>query len=302
MKQGIVPYFGLLLLLGVTGFLTIQAIWSKEAPDEQFSQRVNLALRQTVDGLLRLEEDSTSRIKPVRQTAPSTWLIPLEQNFNYDSLPALLHRAFSVQNIKVNYNVTVLDCYKKDLMLGYNSETYLSGEEVPCGGRERVAGCYQLTVTFLDAPQKGNWQFGIWIILLGAFVVLQSYQISQKKKSSKIKENIKNQFIIDDKSLQFGHSILDISNQKLWVQDVQKDLTYREAKLLQFFCQHQNQLLERDQILKSVWEDEGILVGRSLDVFVSRLRKLLKEDKTLKIVNVHSVGYRFEIRNNGILE
>lgn len=95
--------------------------------------------------------------------------------------------------------------------------------------------------------------------------------------------------------LQLGKSTLDLVNQKLIVNKIQKDLTYRETKLLQLFCRNQNKLLERDLILKAVWEDEGVLVGRSVDVFVSRLRKLLKEDDTVKIVNVHSVGYRFEV-------
>ena len=96
--------------------------------------------------------------------------------------------------------------------------------------------------------------------------------------------------------LHFGQSTLDVANQKLSIRTIQKDLTYRETKLLQVFCRNQNKLLERDLILKAVWEDEGVLVGRSVDVFVSRLRKLLKEDETVKIVNVHSVGYRFEVK------
>jgi len=107
--------------------------------------------------------------------------------------------------------------------------------------------------------------------------------------------NLTAQFI-----LQFGQSTLDIANQKLLIQNSSKDLTYRETKLLQLFCRNQNKLLERDLILKAVWEDEGVLVGRSVDVFVSRLRKLLKEDETVKIVNVHGVGYRFEV--NGMME
>ncbi len=88
---------------------------------------------------------------------------------------------------------------------------------------------------------------------------------------------------------------MDIANQLLYVGNTKQNLTYREAKLLQLFIKHQNQILERDFILKSVWEDEGITVGRSIDVFVSRLRKLLQEDSSLKIAAVHGVGYRLEV-------
>ncbi len=63
---------------------------------------------------------------------------------------------------------------------------------------------------------------------------------------------------------------------------------------------HPNQLLGRDLILQSVWGDEGITVGRSADVFVSRLRKLLQHDPTLRIASVHGVGYRLEIHSEVI--
>ena len=74
-----------------------------------------------------------------------------------------------------------------------------------------------------------------------------------------------------------------------------KNLTFREAKLLNYLIQNANQVLDRERILEAIWQDEGMLVGRSLDVFISRLRKLLHEDENIKIVSVHGVGYRFEI-------
>ena len=86
------------------------------------------------------------------------------------------------------------------------------------------------------------------------------------------------------------------ANQTLTVANRLHTLTYRETKLLHLFLRHPNQLLDRDFILKSVWEDEGIIVGRSVDVFVSRLRKLLHEDPALHIVAVHGVGYRLEVQ------
>jgi two-component system, OmpR family, response regulator len=95
--------------------------------------------------------------------------------------------------------------------------------------------------------------------------------------------------------IKFGKTQFDTTNQRLLTEGVSTDLTYREAKLLQFFCRHKNQLLDRDAILKAVWEDEGIVVSRSVDVFVSRLRKLLQNDPSVKFVNIHSVGYRFEV-------
>jgi two-component system, OmpR family, response regulator len=95
--------------------------------------------------------------------------------------------------------------------------------------------------------------------------------------------------------IKFGNSIFDTLNQVLNTEGVKTDLTFRESKLLQLFCQHKNKLLDKDFILKMVWGDDVIIVGRSVDVFVSRLRKLLKDNPSVKIANVHSVGYRFDI-------
>lgn len=95
--------------------------------------------------------------------------------------------------------------------------------------------------------------------------------------------------------LQFGAFLLDFTGQKLIHLDAVHNLTYREAKLLHLFVTHANQVLERSTIIEKVWADEGVLVGRSVDMFVSRLRKMLKEDATVQIVAVHGIGYRLEV-------
>lgn len=93
-----------------------------------------------------------------------------------------------------------------------------------------------------------------------------------------------------------GEFLLDIPNQKLKRSAEHTDLTYRETRLLSLFFGHPNQLLQRDWIEQIIWEDEGLIVGRSLDVFVSRLRKILSVDPYLQIVNVRARGYRLEVR------
>ena len=88
---------------------------------------------------------------------------------------------------------------------------------------------------------------------------------------------------------------MDLTNQSVDIKQIKKELTFREAKLLHYFMKHPNQVLERENILSNVWEDEGVIVGRSLDVFVSRLRKILQADPALQIKNVHGVGYKLEV-------
>jgi len=74
------------------------------------------------------------------------------------------------------------------------------------------------------------------------------------------------------------------------------ELTRKEAKLLRLFCIHLNKVIERDIIQKAIWEDEGYFVGRSMDVFISRLRKIFKDDPSVNIHTIHGIGYKLEVR------
>lgn len=74
----------------------------------------------------------------------------------------------------------------------------------------------------------------------------------------------------------------------------EQKLTTREADLLFYFYQNKNQIIKREEILKEIWGNDDYFLGRSLDVFISRLRKYLKEDPQIQIENVHSVGFIFK--------
>lgn len=73
-------------------------------------------------------------------------------------------------------------------------------------------------------------------------------------------------------------------------------LTQREAELLQLFCLNQDKILKREDILKKIWGDDDYFFGRSLDVFITRLRKYLKSDVTIKIENIHGVGFKMVMK------
>jgi DNA-binding response OmpR family regulator len=73
-------------------------------------------------------------------------------------------------------------------------------------------------------------------------------------------------------------------------------LTGKETQLLEFFCLHPNKVLKREDILIYVWGKNDYFLGRSMDVFIARLRKLLKGEPTVSIETVHQAGYRFHMR------
>ena len=74
-----------------------------------------------------------------------------------------------------------------------------------------------------------------------------------------------------------------------------KTLTQREADLLKLFAEQPNQVIKRSDILEKLWGEDDYFLGRSLDVFISRLRKYLKQDESLKIENIHGVGFRLKV-------
>ena len=97
-------------------------------------------------------------------------------------------------------------------------------------------------------------------------------------------------------TITIGTYTLDIKNLCLHHPEGNKKLTAREAMLLKLFCDHQNHILKRETILKHVWGDDDYFMGRSMDVFISKLRKYLARDPNLQIANYHGVGFRLEIR------
>ena len=85
---------------------------------------------------------------------------------------------------------------------------------------------------------------------------------------------------------------LDAKNLILYRSDDEKHLTQKEADLLKMFAENKGTTLKRSSILEKIWGEDDYFLGRSLDVFISRLRKYLSEDKTISLENVHGVGFR----------
>jgi DNA-binding response OmpR family regulator len=98
-----------------------------------------------------------------------------------------------------------------------------------------------------------------------------------------------------DKSIyEIGKYQFDTKNFILFNETEKISLTQREADLLKLFLDNKNVVLKREQILTSLWGDDDYFMGRSLDVFISRLRKILANEKGIAIENLHGIGFRFK--------
>lgn len=90
-----------------------------------------------------------------------------------------------------------------------------------------------------------------------------------------------------------GNYVFNYPNLELKYEDDVRRLTQKEADLLQYLIQHKNQVIKRGDILEKIWGENDYFLGRSLDVFISRLRKYLKQDDSIKVENIHGVGFCF---------
>ena len=95
--------------------------------------------------------------------------------------------------------------------------------------------------------------------------------------------------------IQFGERRFSTLDER--VIDGEKEvLTQRESELLKLFSENRNKVLTREQILRSLWGDDDYFMGRSLDVFISRLRKIISKDPDVQIENLHGIGFKFSVK------
>jgi DNA-binding response OmpR family regulator len=92
-----------------------------------------------------------------------------------------------------------------------------------------------------------------------------------------------------------GEYSFDTLKQFLTIHDNTIKLTTKESELLELLCRHKNEILERNYALKAIWIDDNYFNARSMDVYITKLRKYLKKDPTVKILNVHGKGYKLLI-------
>jgi len=97
-------------------------------------------------------------------------------------------------------------------------------------------------------------------------------------------------------SFVLGDYTFDQSNMLLIHKNKSQSLTRKEVALLKLLCINKDKLLTREIALKSIWGDDDYFIGRSMDVFISKLRKHLKEDPRIAITNVHGTGFKLEVK------
>lgn len=112
--------------------------------------------------------------------------------------------------------------------------------------------------------------------------------ILRRSKYSILKNDVSNEFKI-------GKYRFDYTNYLLFSPSGERRLTKKEAEVLRLLCINKNQIVKREVALKNIWGDDDYFMGRSMDVYITKLRKFLKEDKNVSIVNIPRTGFKLEV-------
>ncbi len=113
--------------------------------------------------------------------------------------------------------------------------------------------------------------------------------ILKRSKYSIIKNDTSSEFEI-------GKYKFDYTNYLLSSPSGQRRLTKKEAEVLRLLCLNKNQIVKREVALKNIWGDDDYFMGRSMDVYITKLRKFLKDDENVSIVNIPRTGFKLEVK------
>ena len=288
----VVLYIYSLLFMFALSFAVIKNEPKKQ--DDTFSNRVKIALRNTGNALLLQSRDSSSLVLPVIQNGPQSFQLTFEMELPIvpDSLVASAARNFKAMNLPSDYLVEVVDCQQNEVNYSYAVSASEERSVVPCLGRKLPMNCYSIHVIFseptdveeskLSAPWYSLVVFGT--LGIGLFFLV------------KRKETNESQDVLT--YIPIGNYAFYTDQNKLVKDGLDIKLTAKETDLLKIFADNVNQIVSRDQLLKEVWESKGVFVGRSLDTFISKLRKKFKHEDHINLVNVHGVGYKLEIQKD----
>ncbi|PQJ80139.1 winged helix-turn-helix domain-containing protein [Polaribacter porphyrae] len=280
-------FFGIVLLFFA---FTLWSFYPQKNDTNDFSERVKIALREVGNQLLLSEGDSTSLILPVKRILENKFEISFENKLGFepDQLVNFLKVSVNKSSLSKNYRVEVLQCFDNEVAYSYEINIDEEKTLIPCSGRFLPKKCYLIQVHFLDSRAlKNKTLYYIFIPLILVFFYWQSF-IKKKKK------------YLENKNLQkhktLGSFMFYPEQNKLVKKAKEIALSKKECELLEIFITNANKVVKREELTKRVWENNGVIVGRSLDTYISKLRKKLKEDSSIKLINIHGVGYKLEIK------
>jgi DNA-binding winged helix-turn-helix (wHTH) protein len=275
-----------ILLVLLAAVLTLTAITFIDQNKAKVSEKhLIVVLRNIGHRLLLHGHDSTSRVLPIKKINQNTYQLEFQSQFTFvsDSLVKLVHQNLQSGHLPTEYIVSVLDCANKEVLFGYEINAKTDNTILPCLGRTQPTACYIIQIEFLKSTfSYFYFLFALPLILAGFFL---SKGFQKKRIATDITDN--------EPFVKIGRLCFYAQKQLLRFNSTTVELSDKESKLLTIFADNPNQLVERERCLQELWKNDGVIViDRSLDVLVSKLRKKLQVDDSIKIINIHGKGYK----------
>jgi len=269
--------------------ILISAVAFINKKNEIPAKHVEVVLRDLGHQLLLSAKDSSSRVMPVKKLNESTYQISFQNDFGFisDSLINLVQRTFQKNALAKDYIVNLRNCKQNETVFAFeiNSQT---GDLTPCRGRTLDVSCYVIEIELLKKNTFNSFLLLLLIIPLGFVGYYMKDKFRKKEEAASIPDNTD--------YIQLGNFRFYAGNNVLKNEKESITLSEKETKALKIFAENINQIVEREKLMKEIWEDEGIVViSRNVDVLVSKLRKKLSDDNSFKFINVHGRGYKFII-------
>ncbi len=260
--------------------------------NNNFSALAKVALRDVGHQLLQAKNDATSVVLPVIEKSTNRFVLSFEAQLaiNPDSLIRFTQQSFQKAKLPNTYLLEVFQCNTSEVAYSYTMNKNKNKAIIPCRGRILPQQCYRIEVQFTDVSTSKNVPMAWYYILFSAAALALILQF--KKKPS-----VANQTTIttNENYTAIGSFQFYPEQNKLVKQAQEISLSRKECEILAIFIDKPNQIIKREELIKKVWEDQGVVVGRSLDTYISKLRKKLKDDDRIKLTNVHGVGYKLEV-------
>lgn len=265
--------------------------------NENPTDLVKISLRDVGNQLLLSNQDSTSLILPIQKIDELKYQLSFEKalSIHPDSLVVIVAESFKKTNLPTQYQIEVKQCEDDEVAYSYLKFPNEEKSVVPCSGRILPQKCYTIEVLFLEKITTSSFQV-LWILLLFLSLVLAIILLPKKRIEKQTETKL-----FDENCISFGKFKFYPDENKLVIETKEINLSKKEVELLTIFVANPNKIIKREELSKQVWEDQGVFVGRSLDTYISKLRKKLSDDETIKLTNIHGIGYNLEIKENGYL-
>ncbi len=278
---------GLLILLSISIICVAFSMIGNNNFD--FARR-EILLRRIGHEILLQSGDSVSRVLPIKKIAGNEYQIVFENAFTFqpEFLVSTTQRLLSKDPLGSDYVVNVLNCANASVAYGYAISKNKKDDIVACIGRRQPIACYLINIKFkptgIITARNGYLLGSLAVLGFVGFVFLRSVKMRKALPDNR-----------PTGIFSLGSMSFDAEARKLMINGKAKDLTRTETRVLRIFALSPNEVIERSRLQKEIWEDEGVIVGRSLDMFISKLRKKLEFDPNIKIVVIRGKGYKLEI-------